>query len=101
MRPIYSLGQNLLGSRRSIADTLDSQLSINRRTHDPLGRCKTLKLPPRHAPDAHPRRGDVLNEFEFGSGYVAEVPVDKPGIVMAVARHTNREEAKPMEPSQG
>jgi hypothetical protein len=46
-------------------------------------------LSPRHAPDAHPGRSDVFNKFQFGSGYVAEISIDEPGIVMAVARHTH------------
>jgi len=60
--------------------------------------CKTRSLSPRHAPDAHPGRSDIFNKLQFGSGYIAEIPIDQPGIVMAVARHAYREEAKLVKP---
>jgi len=50
-------------------------------------RRQARKLTPRHALDAHPGWSDVFNKFQFGSGYIAEVPINEPGIVMAVARH--------------
>ncbi len=63
-------------------------------------RGKALKLPAGYAPDPHPGGCDVFNEFKIGSGDVAEISIDEPGVVMAVPRHSYRKKTKFMETGQ-